>query len=271
MKIYHLNCGTMKISRVWTAGRIPDHAVCHCLLIDTGRGLILVDSGIGTRDLVDPSRLGLMRYLLPVREDMNETALHQVLSLGYKTDDVRHIVMTHLDQDHTGGIPDFPQATIHVLADEHKAAANPSGFRENFRYRKVHLDAAKSWETYEGRPDDEWFGFPCIRSLIGLPEEIILVPLPGHTRGHCGVAIATDDGWLFHTGDSYFTASDMAPEPCCPYQYTLFEYFSHMDHAQAVPLKKRLWRLVYQTGTPIRVFCSHDPGELEQLSEGTAA
>ncbi|MDT8274323.1 MAG: MBL fold metallo-hydrolase, partial [Desulfomonilia bacterium] len=118
MKIHHINCETMKISKIFSAGRIPDHAVCHCLLIETGQGLVLIDSGIGTRDMVDPSRLGPTGYLLPLREDMDETALNQVLTLGYKTDDVRHIILTHLDLDHTGGIPDFPHAAIHVLLDE---------------------------------------------------------------------------------------------------------------------------------------------------------
>ncbi|MFD0510570.1 MBL fold metallo-hydrolase [Streptomyces aureus] len=30
--------------------------------------------------------------------------------LGYAVDDVRHIVLTHLDLDHAGGLPDFPRA-----------------------------------------------------------------------------------------------------------------------------------------------------------------
>ncbi len=29
-----------------------------------------------------------------------------------------------------------------------------------------------------------------------------LVPLFGHTRGHCGVAVRTEQGWLFHAGDA---------------------------------------------------------------------
>jgi glyoxylase-like metal-dependent hydrolase (beta-lactamase superfamily II) len=29
-----------------------------------------------------------------------------------------------------------------------------------------------------------------------------LVPLFGHTRGHCGVAVRTASGWLFHVGDA---------------------------------------------------------------------
>ena len=43
-------------------------------------------------------------------------------NLGFSPDDVRHIVLTHLDFDHAGGIEDFPNARVHVLAREREAA-----------------------------------------------------------------------------------------------------------------------------------------------------
>lgn len=51
-----------------------------------------------------------------------ETAVRQVAALGYTPEDVRHIVVTHLDVDHCGGLPDFPDAQVHVLAKELEAA-----------------------------------------------------------------------------------------------------------------------------------------------------
>ncbi|WP_051484150.1 MBL fold metallo-hydrolase [Rhizobium sp. CF080] len=50
---------------------------------------------------------------------MEDTAAWQIQSLGYPARDVRHIVLTHLDFDHAGGIADFPRARIHVLTDEY--------------------------------------------------------------------------------------------------------------------------------------------------------
>jgi hypothetical protein len=29
-----------------------------------------------------------------------------------------------------------------------------------------------------------------------------MIPLFGHSRGHCGVAISTTSGWLFHVADA---------------------------------------------------------------------
>jgi len=47
---------------------------------------------------------------------------------------------------------------------------------------------------------EQWFDFPAIR----LPFEpaLWLVPLFGHTRGHCGVVIEAEAGRLFHVGDA---------------------------------------------------------------------
>jgi glyoxylase-like metal-dependent hydrolase (beta-lactamase superfamily II) len=271
MKIHHLNCGTMNIPMALPRQRTPDHAVCHCLLIETGDGLILVDSGIGTEDIRDPSRLGPMHYLLPIRRDPAGTALHQIQIMGYDARDVRHILITHLDLDHTGGIPDFPNATVHVLREEYQASLAPSGFRERHRYRKAHLSRAKRWETYDETLGESWLGFPCIRSLRGIPEGIVLVPLKGHTRGHCGVAIEIPEGWLLHAGDAYYSKLDMSPTPVCPLIFRLFERFVHLDHTGAMSMKRRLWELVNQSGHNLTVFCAHDPAELKRftaLSQG---
>ena len=58
MRIHHLNCGTCCPA----GGRLFDgtsdaafgHLVCHCLLIESDAGLILVDTGFGTRDIDHP-------------------------------------------------------------------------------------------------------------------------------------------------------------------------------------------------------------------------
>src|SRR6185369_10373367 len=82
--------------------------VCHCLLIETNDGLALVDTGIGLDDIANPPRLGpkWVRQTTP-RLDPAETAARQVEALGYSRGEVRHLLLTHLDRDHAGGIPDF--------------------------------------------------------------------------------------------------------------------------------------------------------------------
>ena len=59
---------------------------------------------------------------------MNEsqTAIRQVEALGFSATDVRHLVPTHLDIDHAGGLPDFPEAELHVWRPEMEAVQSPS-------------------------------------------------------------------------------------------------------------------------------------------------
>ena len=53
----------------------PAEIACHCLLIETNSGLILVDTGLGTLDLKDPRRLGSMSRLLGISNDCSDAAL----------------------------------------------------------------------------------------------------------------------------------------------------------------------------------------------------
>ena len=58
MRIHHLNCGTC----CPVGGRMFDgcsdsafgRLVCHCLLIETDEGLVLVDTGFGMKDVDHP-------------------------------------------------------------------------------------------------------------------------------------------------------------------------------------------------------------------------
>ena len=99
MKVHHLHCATMCPP---LGGLVNEERrmVCHCLLIETGAGLVLVDTGLGTADIERPAeRLG--RWFLPItrpRLDPEETALHQVRRLGFSQDDVRHVLPTQHPQ-----------------------------------------------------------------------------------------------------------------------------------------------------------------------------
>jgi glyoxylase-like metal-dependent hydrolase (beta-lactamase superfamily II) len=217
LRIHHLNCCTM--CPVLGGTFLPaTHMICHCFLIETGAGLVLVDTGLGSVDVDRPGHTltASFRHVLRPALRHDETAIHQVRALGFQPEDVRHIVVTHLDLDHAGGLVDFPAAQVHLLHDEKEAALSPRTFRERDRYRQVHWAHGPRWETYnvEGEP---WRGVPCVRSLRGLPPEILLVPMAGHTRGHTAVVVELPERTLVHCGDGYFFHTEMdAISPRCP-------------------------------------------------------
>ncbi len=240
--------------------------VCHCLLIETEVGLVLVDTGFGTADCIHPERLSrevrtFARPLLSIAE----TARRQIETLGFKVDDVRHLIPTHLDLDHAGGLPDFPDAVVHSHRAEKEAALDPRTLFEKKRYMKQQFAHGPKWRTYEegGEP---WFGFPAVRALEGLPPEILLVPLFGHTRGHCAVAIDRGDRWVLHCGDAYFFRGEKEAEPRCPLGLGLFQRLVAVDEKRRQENQARLRELAEKESARVLMFCAHDPAEYRDLA-----
>lgn len=250
---------------VHPSGRI----VCHCLLVETDRdGLVLVDTGFGLGDVRNPgARLGAARWLLGPVLDEAATAARQIEALGYRREDVRHLVLTHLDLDHAGGIDDFPAAEVHVLAAERVAARERRTWSERNRYRReqwAHLPEAR-WVLHE--PDGEpWMGFRAARRVGRLPPEILLVPLVGHTRGHAGVAVRAPDRWLLHCGDAYYFGGILAGRRP-PAALGAFERLNAMVPAAWRETQARLCELARDHGGEVRLFCAHDPDEWQRCRD----
>ena len=303
MRIHHLNCGTLRpLGRRRVNGNgLPfqfGRMVCHCLLIERDRSLVLVDTGFGLDDISErrfpigswllPSRQhgpaasspklkrrrdAYTRYLTRARFDAEETAARQVARLGYSADDVRDLVLTHLDSDHAGGLRDFPAAKIHVHQREYDAARNPETPLERFRYWSHQWSHRPDWATYGASDGDGWFGFAAVRELEGL-SDIALVPLPGHTRGHCGVAVQLGsderDGnraaWLLHAGDSYFFHGEVNPvAPRSTPALAAVQARFQVDSRARRDNQERLRELIGARGDQIKIFCSHDPVEFERF------
>jgi glyoxylase-like metal-dependent hydrolase (beta-lactamase superfamily II) len=171
-----------------------------CLLVEADDGLILVDTGPGLEDYARiPPILRMFQVATRVPLDIEETAVHRVARLGFKPGDVRHIVLTHMHFDHCGGLPDFPHATIHVHEDEYRAFRGPPRRWTDFAYVRRHIAHDPHFVFYSGG-SEEWCGLPAIPLPFGV--EMWMIPLFGHSRGHCGLSIKTDSGWLFHVADA---------------------------------------------------------------------
>ena len=270
MRIHHLNCGSLcpRGGRLLGGAGGPLSGTpmcCHCLLIESDDGLILVDTGLGVEDVNEPRRLGFLFAMARPRLEVAETALRQVVDLGYRPGDVRHIAPTHLDLDHAGGIGDFPGAAVHVFIAELRAASNPSSLNERSRYRAAQIAAVKKWAPVK-EVGESWFGFSAVRAIPGTRDEVLLVPLPGHARGHCGVAVRRPDDWLLHCGDAYFHHAEVAPDGGAPPKgLRLFESMASVNNAQRLANQARLRELARLAGDEVTLICSHDPAELAAM------
>jgi glyoxylase-like metal-dependent hydrolase (beta-lactamase superfamily II) len=270
MKIHHLNCGTScplggRLFDGSSHGLVHGHIVCHCLLIETNAGLVLVDTGFGKQDVRHPGRLSAMfRFLNQIQLRPEETAAAQVRKLGFKTSDVMHIIVTHLDFDHAGGLEDFPNATVHVTAREKEAADEGAGGMVvgRKRYRPQQWDDVGQWQLYPMGGGESWFGFDCVRSLAGLPPEILLVPLAGHTWGHSGVAIEQEGSWLLHAGDAYFHRAEVTKRKReCPPGMRGYQRMMEVDRRSRLINQARLRKLGQDEMADVDIFCAHDAVE----------
>ncbi|MFY1686691.1 MBL fold metallo-hydrolase [Plantactinospora sp. WMMB782] len=273
MRIHHLNCGTLRppsrrlVNGTGGLGE-PATQVCHCLLVETGQDLVLVDSGIGLADIRDPSVSPGDRFVRRARPvlDPDETAVRRIAALGFDPHDVRHILVTHLDPDHAGGVADFPWATVHLLAREHQAGLRPTSRAERRRYRTGRLRTHQHWQVYPDPTGTGWFDLPAVRDLVGLPPEIVLVPLPGHTHGHCGVAVQHGTGWVLHAGDAYFDRRELAPgysRP--PLGILLTGALTQADRRLRLDSRRQLRDLHATRSAEVDMFCAHDPVDWQRF------
>jgi glyoxylase-like metal-dependent hydrolase (beta-lactamase superfamily II) len=275
VKIHHLNLLTMcpfggrlingGDAAILSAGEL----FCHALLVETpGDGIVLVDTGLGLDDVRAPSkRLGAL-FVAATRPRLAEeaTAARQVERLGFSIRDVRHLVLTHLDVDHAGGIPDFPHAKVHVFQKEHEAMTRPRTANEKHRYRTAHFAHGPDWALHE-TGGDTWEGFASVRAV---GDDVALVPLVGHTRGHSAVAIKAPAGasceWLLHCGDAYFFEGEKETPPRCPPALRAFQRVMAVDDAARRANAARLRALHLARRGAIRMFSAHCPREYRALA-----
>lgn len=271
MRVHHLNC----ISSCPLGGALMDgHSVslrgrlsCHCMLVEVRDTLVLIDTGFGLRDITETrSRLSGF-FLTLLAPDFREefTAIRQIEALGYKTRDVRHIVLTHLDFDHAGGLDDFPHAKVHMLASERQTAEAQRTLLDRMRYRPQQWSTRANWITYPALSGDKWYGFECVCELAGVPPEILLVPLTGHTLGHAGVAVERTGGsWILQAGDAYFYHAEMDLEqPRCTPGLRFYQWMMEQDRRARLQNQRRLRELKRNHPKAVRIMSSHDVLEFE--------
>jgi len=273
MRVHHINCGTMcpyggHLFDGESPGYGPARLSCHCLLIEAGNELVLVDTGLGTRDVRDPGRRipGFFLGMCRPRFDPQETAIAQIRRLGFNPEDVRHVVMTHLDFDHAGGLDDFPQATVHLFEVESRNARERRGPIARRRFRPQQWQDSGPWREYPVS-GERWFGFETVRGLQGLPPEILMIPLPGHTAGHCGIAVQEGSGWQLLAGDAFFHHSEIESGPSSrPPLARVYQTMLEVDRAKRLGNQARLRDLARDHRGEVDVFCSHDPSQMDRLA-----
>lgn len=228
----------------------------HCVVFFIGDRVILLDTGFGTREMDDPQKLlgedALFR--LGIMIDPRLTAFHRLQSRGIDPQQVTDIILTHLDNDHVGGIHDFPHALVHVAEEELHAY---DGTQVRGPYKPYQVSHRTRFKTYAAT-EETWFGLPA-RS-IDVPDvlDAKFIPLHGHTVGHCAVAYRENGRWSVHAGDAYFdrAINFRAVPPGLP-----LEVAFQTNATQRIASLATLRTLRMTHADEVDVFCTHDQQE----------
>jgi glyoxylase-like metal-dependent hydrolase (beta-lactamase superfamily II) len=172
--------------------------------------------------------------------------------------------------DHIGGLPDFPNAKVHIYAEEYQGITSPHTLEEKYICRREHWAHSSDWVIHH-LGSEEWNGFKRTPEVQLGDLIFFFVPLPGHTRGHSAVVLRSQDGWLMHCGDAYVYHGDVDPDgPHYPPRHKsalkIMGLFSQAFRVLGMH-SHRLRRLRKEHGECVRIFCSHDALEFKTLAK----
>lgn len=176
-------------------------------------GVILFDTGY-SQNFKEVTRHFPIRFyalITPVTVTPETTARAQLKRLGIKTDDVRHVVLSHFHADHIGGAGDFPKATYIYRSSGYGAVRDLGSWgalRAGFIQRLLPGDFVTRSRPLSdsdlGKPIPESFSCSPFNSGCDLfgDGSVIAVDLPGHAIGQLGVFVRDA------AGQGYFLVAD---------------------------------------------------------------
>lgn len=153
-------------------------------LVRNSEHTVLVDTGFSEQAARERNRV------------MIETPVRLLEQIGQSPESIDHVVLTHLDYDHSGNIASFPQATIHLQDAEMAYATGRLMKHKHFRAAIRTEDVLTAVTlVHEGR----------VQYHDGDAEIVPGVSihhLGGHTAGMQVVRVRTARGWVVLASDA---------------------------------------------------------------------
>jgi glyoxylase-like metal-dependent hydrolase (beta-lactamase superfamily II) len=177
-------------SRHWT-----DPAPINVYVIEHRDGLVVFDTGqdrasVTDRDYFPGGLTGVLYDRLASFEIGPEETLSNGLNrLGYAASDVGTAILSHLHQDHIGGLRELSRADIIVSSTEWNTLSSPLPEMRGLMSRHIDLPGLR-WQRIEPEPTDEpgLAPFGACHDLFG-DGSLVLLPTPGHTPGSMSLLV----------------------------------------------------------------------------------
>jgi len=177
-------------SRKWTPPR-PINAY----VVEHSEGLVLFDTGQDRASVTDASYFpggftGLLYdRLARFQVGEEDTLTAQLATLGYSPSDVDTAILSHLHEDHMGGLRELRRADLLVSAAEwaelSKLAPEPRGFLR----KHIQIPGLK-WHQITLEPTADPTLAPFTESLDVMGDgSLVLLPTPGHSAGSMALLV----------------------------------------------------------------------------------
>ena len=177
-------------SRRW----LPPRPI-NVYVIEHANGLLLFDTGQDRASVTDeayfPSGFTGVLYDRLARFHIGEqqTLTAQLATLGHAPADVDTAILSHLHQDHVGGLRQLAGADLLVAAAEWAELSKPAPEPRGFLRAHIQLPGLR-WHQISLEPTDDPALAPFTRSLDVMGDgSLVLLPTPGHTPGSLSLLI----------------------------------------------------------------------------------
>lgn len=224
----------------------------YCYVLEHDEGHIAVDTGMTSRARTPrPMRRFVPNPVMTPDEEVGP----QMRARGLSPEDVRLVIVTHLDWDHVGGVGHFPNAKVLVHRPEFEFASKLMG---KMRYQPKLWPSSFRPELYE--LDAEPLGpFPQSTAVTDAGD-VRLVPIPGHSIAQIGVVVDTGGRSLFFGAD-HMLRQDWFVED---YARGRFKQLGLFYPKQAIETSKRIHAFAEQNETIL--LPAHDADAASRLA-----
>jgi glyoxylase-like metal-dependent hydrolase (beta-lactamase superfamily II) len=268
VNIHAIETGVVKITENWRVGRgngamrlasalldrrYTEWLPIHVWVIEHPEGLIVIDTGSpsdANKRIWFPPFMPLVQRAAKFEVTPEQEVGPQLRRLGFSTDDVRWVVLTHLHQDHDGGLHHFPHTEFVLSRQEWVAASGFSGRMNGYLNQRWPDWFQPRLVDFDEGPLGPFAGHHTLTST----GDVHLVPTPGHSPGHLSVILVGAEQSFFFAGDASYTEELLMARK--------------VDGIGADPSTQRethLRILAYAEENPTVYLPSHDPASCTRL------
>ena len=273
MKIQAISTGKVKITQNWRLAQgsglkrlmntLLDNEFTAWLpiyvwLIEHPEGLILIDTGIpadANKRIWFPPFMPLLQRAATFEMPPEEEIGPQLQQSGFAPADVRWVILTHLHQDHDGGLHYFPQAEFIVSQTEWAAATGLKGRMNGYLNQRWPEWFQPTLINFEPPSYESFAGHHTLTNA----GDVHLLPTPGHSPGHMSIIVEDGNVSFFFAGDASYTEELLLAEK--------------PDGIGPEPQKQQETHqriLAYAAQKPTVYLPSHDPEAQKRLANRAA-